>query len=91
MLEQLAIRLHEFSGWRAHISALGPHFCPAVLWRDANIALKTKQRNGFHKDCRIISDEGGGQRLEISVVTMHGEIRFVPQNEKEQHKTHFVL
>ena len=60
MLEQLAIRLHEYSGPRVHTSVLGPQFCPAVFWRDGNRALETKQRNGFHKDYRIKSDERWG-------------------------------
>ena len=59
MLEQLAVRLHEDCGPRGYTSVLGPQFWPAMFWRDGNIALKAKQRNGSHKDYKIKSDESG--------------------------------
>ena len=60
MLEQLAVRLHEYCGPRGHTSVLGPQFWPAMFWRDGNTALKVKQRNGSHKDYKIKSDESVG-------------------------------
>ena len=70
MLEQLAVRLHEYCGLRGHMSVLGPQFWPAMFWRDGNITLKVRQRNGSHKDYKIKSEESG-EWWSTSIAQLH--------------------